>query len=65
MRGGDPPDDFVQSWKYKLFPACAGVILSRMGSLCHLRPFPRMRGGDPGFMTAEISRANFSPHARG
>ena len=49
----------------ELFPAYAGVILTRFSGISAASTFPRIRGGDPttaqGLKTAE----GFSPHTRG
>lgn len=50
---------------FSLFPAYAGVILSRLKLWDMLKPFPRIRGGDPRPMFAARTLVNFSPHTRG
>ena len=49
----------------KVFPACAGVILSVGLKKAELTGFPRMRGGDPALRLKFYSFQKFSPHARG
>ena len=65
MRGGDPIDPVVITEIAQLFPACAGVILSLLCRVMELKPFPRMRGGDPDTGHTMTITECFSPHARG
>ena len=65
MRGGDPIDPVVITEIAQLFPACAGVILSLLCRVMELKPFPRMRGGDPNGYAGVVFLIDFSPHARG
>ena len=48
-----------------LFPAYAGVILLLATLRIWLLTFPRIRGGDPNAMLAELFNKYFSPHTRG
>ena len=48
-----------------LFPAYAGVILSRDGTGYRLLPFPRLRGGDPYLSDPTENAILFSPPTRG
>ena len=49
----------------KLFPARAGVILTKEEQLDIARPFPRAGGGDPKQITAKEYDRCFSPRGRG
>ena len=49
----------------QLFPAYAGVIPSAAHLAVGVRPFPRIRGGDPGIIAEGAIRSGFSPHTRG
>ena len=50
---------------FSLFPAYAGVILSRTRTDIKKFTFPRIRGGDPNPLTIQDLKNNFSPHTRG
>ena len=50
---------------FSLFPAYAGVILSRFKSQSEEKTFPRIRGGDPKRRLRDILVSDFSPHTRG
>ena len=49
----------------QLFPAYAGVILTKRISTRFRKPFPRIRGGDPAENHPEFLSTDFSPHTRG
>ena len=51
--------------KRELFPAHAGVIRTRQSLLTTSYPFPRIRGGDPGYSPYALFVGSFSPHMRG
>lgn len=48
-----------------LFPAYAGVILMIRSLRQSVKPFPRIRGGDPGSIDDFIGELDFSPHTQG
>ena len=48
-----------------LFPACAGVIPGYNYFDESGKTFPRMCGGDPGYVGIHPSMKSFSPHVRG
>ena len=48
-----------------VFPACAGMFLSRIKSTANVDCFPRMRGDVPRYALAASTPLAFSPHARG
>ena len=48
-----------------LFPAYAGVILDLPEGWEEEKPFPRLRGGDPGAFPVSGSGTAFSPPTRG
>ena len=48
-----------------LFPAYAGVILDLPEGWEEEKPFPRLRGGDPGQGAQTGNAENFSPPMRG
>lgn len=48
-----------------LFPAYAGVILMIRLLRQSVKPFPRIRGGDPGSIDDFIGGLDFSPHTQG
>ena len=50
---------------FSLFPAYAGVILSRLKQLVTRLTFPRIRGGDPKDARIQSLQPFFSPHTRG
>lgn len=50
---------------FSLFPAYAGVILKQGLALLLVKPFPRIRGGDPVEVTVLAVSRTFSPHTRG
>ena len=50
---------------FSLFPAYAGVILDGHHAGHGLRPFPRIRGGDPFQLSRGDNTGAFSPHTRG
>ena len=50
---------------FSLFPAYAGVILSRRRAADSHNAFPRIRGGDPDERVADLPDTPFSPHTRG
>ena len=54
-----------QKLKILLFPACAGVILTRIKERSYFIAFPRMCGGDPFFCKSFALNNCFSPHVRG
>ena len=49
----------------RVFPACAGVILTTRMEVMLEDGFPRMRGGDPNPDHSPACKGLFSPHARG
>ena len=51
--------------KYKLFPAYAGVILIELTGYNVTAAFPRICGGDPGFLVTFVPNFSFSSHMRG
>ena len=56
----------VKEYKiFKVFPACAGVILDRDGENVRKRSFPRVCGGDPAEIDYMKSIGMFSPRVRG
>ena len=63
-RGGSPIELYPIE-DYKVFPACAGVILAIRSIIFFIGSFPRMRGGDPVFSIHDSILSLFSPHARG
>ena len=48
-----------------LFPAHAGVIPMTSDAFKAAMPFPRTRGGDPGYGGFDFQIERFSPHTRG
>ena len=50
---------------FSLFPAHAGVILTKALTEIGKGTFPRTRGGDPIFIPEEFIPDFFSPHTRG
>ena len=50
---------------FSLFPAYAGVILRRLDAVQPLVTFPRIRGGDPFWVSVCWAVCAFSPHTRG
>ena len=50
---------------FSLFPAYAGVILASDAGAIYRFAFPRIRGGDPAYVTVCGNRELFSPHTRG
>ena len=50
---------------FSLFPAYAGVIPCRKVFDLLFLPFPRIRGGDPGWNEKVQQWETFSPHTRG
>ncbi len=50
---------------FSVFPACAGVILLHADFLISRDGFPRVCGGDPGFIVAATLEKLFSPRVRG
>ena len=50
---------------FSLFPAYAGVIPLEGYSVDGVKPFPRIRGGDPADQSAQEAASSFSPHTRG
>ena len=50
---------------FSVFPACAGVILSKRRETCLPSRIPRMRGGDPIRAEMYFNALEYSPHARG
>ena len=48
-----------------VFPACAGMFLSRIKSTANVDCFPRMRGDVPPRERRRSKNQGFSPHARG
>ena len=65
IRGGDPKYNNGKLRWLMLFPAYAGVILSRQYYNPPQESFPRIRGGDPDFWAAMNMMYSFSPHTRG
>ena len=49
----------------ELFPAYAGVILSRLTINLARIAFPRLRGGDPDWLIEKVKEDTFSPPTRG
>ena len=50
---------------FSLFPAYAGVIPLEGYSVDGVKPFPRIRGGDPNTAKTYANMEFFSPHTRG
>lgn len=48
-----------------VFPACAGVIQDAKPSFSQPNSIPRMRGGDPYTLYADMLTQPYSPHAQG
>ena len=48
-----------------LFPAYAGVILTKSFEEHGFVTFPRLRGGDPIWLNGLVGAGYFSPHVRG
>ena len=50
---------------FSVFPACAGVSLRALASADSRMCFPRVCGGEPGFLFRHHKTSSFSPRVRG
>ena len=65
MCGGDPEEQALRPVLDIVFPACAGVILTKIKAYISGPSVPRMCGGDPLTGSDFENCLQCSPHVRG